>query len=346
MSKFNEIIKKAKAVRMKPEEKSEIRARLYAVARGGEVQSEKFKVKSWGFSFLKPMPIFASLMIALLAGGGVSFASENSLPGDLLYPIKVNVNEEVRARLAVSTEAKASWDTELADRRLIEVEQLSDRGKLTEERQSAIVQKFEEHADHAQERLVKLSLKSDTKAAAKISAKIESVIKKHGKILAKIGNAKSEMAPVTLAAKADAAVEVHNEKRSDQESKIESVAEKGKKAAVNKIAEVRKFISVLAVEIQAKAEARFQLADQAVVEADAKIAAQLPGEAFILYRKAHRLAQEAKDYAKELREESEERAESEVSEEESKEVEVKSRAPVLPKVEIKEALKEKIRIGL
>ena len=352
MSKFNEIIKKAKAVRMKSEEKSEIRARLYAVARGESVMKDsaarQIGQRSIIFKFFKPMPVLASLMIALLAGGGVSFASENSLPGDLLYPVKVGINEEVRARLSVSVAAKASWDAERAERRLTEVEQLSDQGKLTADQQTAIVQKFEEHADHAQERLVKLSLKSDARAAAKVSAKIEGVIKKHGRILAKIGGEQPEIAVATLAAKADMSIEVHHdEKRSEQESKIESVAEQGKKSAVNKIAEVRSFLSGFDEEIRSKAEARLQLADELIVEANAKVVAQLPGEAFILYRKAHRLAQEAKDYAKELREESAEHdIEVEVSGKASTDAEVNSPSDILPKVEIREDIKEKIRIGL
>src|SRR3989338_6897994 len=50
----------------------------------------------------KPMPIV--LIIALVFGGSASFAAEQALPGDTLYPVKVNVNEEVRGLLAFTPE--------------------------------------------------------------------------------------------------------------------------------------------------------------------------------------------------------------------------------------------------
>ena len=346
MDKFNEVIKKAKAVRMKPEEKSEIRARLYATFKGEEVLSSKFRVGGFGFRFLRPIPILASLMIAVLAGGGVSFASENSLPGDLLYPVKIGINEGLRARLAISAEAKATWDAERAERRLAEVEQLSDSGELTDDRQAVLVQKFEEHADRAQERLAELSSRAETKAADKVSAKIENVIKKHGRILAKIGNERSAVAAATVAAKIDLSIEVHNEERSRQESKAETVAEKGREAAINKISEVREFLSGLEDSIRVPAEERLRSADQIVLEADTKGRAQLPGEAFILYRKAHRLAQEVKDHSKKFHEESDEsELKEKISGEVSADPEIELRSPVLPKVEVGESIKGKVRIG-
>src|SRR3989344_3616455 len=57
-----------------------------------------------------PMSVIASLVIALMLGGGVSFAAEGSLPGDALYPVKVSVNEEVRGAITVGAEAKAEWE--------------------------------------------------------------------------------------------------------------------------------------------------------------------------------------------------------------------------------------------
>jgi hypothetical protein len=57
----------------------------------------------------KPMPAFlVAAVIALTAGGSVSYAAEGAVPGDTLYPIKVGINEQVRSAVAVSNEAEAS----------------------------------------------------------------------------------------------------------------------------------------------------------------------------------------------------------------------------------------------
>lgn len=49
---------------------------------------------------LFPMPVFV-LLLAVLMGRGTAFAAEGALPGEPLYPIKIYVNEEVRAAFIV-----------------------------------------------------------------------------------------------------------------------------------------------------------------------------------------------------------------------------------------------------
>src|SRR3989344_4466272 len=108
--KITDIIKKAKTISLTKEEKARGRARL-SVFLESSVRTEEVgrQVLAQGhsiFSFIKPMPIIASLVLAAMLGGGVSLAAENSLPGSPLYPIKVSINEEIRAALATSVEAR------------------------------------------------------------------------------------------------------------------------------------------------------------------------------------------------------------------------------------------------
>ncbi len=72
-----------------------------------------------------------SLVIVLVAGAGTTYAAENSLPGDPLYGIKVNVAEPVERVLTASGETQAQWDVTLANRRLEEAEKLAATGALT-----------------------------------------------------------------------------------------------------------------------------------------------------------------------------------------------------------------------
>ena len=83
-----------------------------------------------------PLPIYgwrrgwavaiALIMALFLAGGGTVAASSNSLPGDVLYPVKTSV-ERVRAFFTFGAEAKADYYMELADRRLREMELLVEK---------------------------------------------------------------------------------------------------------------------------------------------------------------------------------------------------------------------------
>src|SRR3989338_8750977 len=51
-----------------------------------------------GFFVRHSMPAFAAVFV-LIIGGGPAAAAEGALPGDILYPVKVHVNEEMRATL-------------------------------------------------------------------------------------------------------------------------------------------------------------------------------------------------------------------------------------------------------
>jgi len=69
----------------------------------------------------------AVVMALLLVGGGtVSAASVNSLPGDLLYPVKT-AGEKVESFFTFGRENKASFHVRIAERRLREIEQMAER---------------------------------------------------------------------------------------------------------------------------------------------------------------------------------------------------------------------------
>lgn len=75
----------------------------------------------------------AIVMIALLGtGGGAVVASENAVPGDVLYPVKRLWEEIVLALAPLGGEPDAVW-LWIAQRRLWEAEALAARGQLTQE---------------------------------------------------------------------------------------------------------------------------------------------------------------------------------------------------------------------
>ncbi|MFA5776632.1 MAG: hypothetical protein WC988_03715 [Patescibacteria group bacterium] len=65
-----------------------------------------------------------SVIVILSVGGGTVYASNSALPGELLYPVKVNFTEELQAAMKLSDEAKAEWAVERINRRLNELEQI------------------------------------------------------------------------------------------------------------------------------------------------------------------------------------------------------------------------------
>lgn len=96
------------------------------------------------------VPAFALGALALmLVSGGVAAAAEGTLPGDLLYPIKVAILEPARTSLTFSAAAKASWQRTLAERRLSEAATLAKQGALSPNIEQVLLAGFERSAGEA-----------------------------------------------------------------------------------------------------------------------------------------------------------------------------------------------------
>lgn len=71
------------------------------------------------------------ILLAVMIGGGTSLAAQGSVPGDILYPIKTSVNENIRGALAVSVDSEAKLQANLLEERLKEAQELQAKGRLT-----------------------------------------------------------------------------------------------------------------------------------------------------------------------------------------------------------------------
>lgn len=122
-------------------------------------------------------PMLAAVMILVLGGGSLSYAAEYALPGDTLYPVKVYVNEEVHGALVLSPEARASWATKRAERRIKEAKTLAATGRLTPEASTTIIAAFNTHIANAHTD-IRLIAKNDQEKAEYLSKETETVLRK------------------------------------------------------------------------------------------------------------------------------------------------------------------------
>lgn len=252
------------------------------------------------------MPIV--LLIALLVSGSVSLASQGSLPGDTLYAVKVHVNENVRGALTLSEKAKANWDVELVNRRLVEAETLAADGHLDADASAKITANFAAYAERAQKRIQALESDNHIAAAADVSSGLEASLRAHERILAQLSKEKSDVRTVVadLSTKVHGALNASETARTNAEQKFSASAEsearvaaEGKLgAATNVTEEVQRFIdkhlATLGAAATAEAEAQLQLSKETMSLGKAKLEAKAYGEAFALFQKAIRLAQQAK----------------------------------------------------
>jgi len=199
LTDFFEKLNKAKhKIRMKPEAKNTMRGRLYDFMEANPVRESLFahfkapRLRGLFFGMLhlrayKPAPLFAVITIFVLAGGGLSYAAEGALPGEALYPVKVRINEEVRAVLALSQDSKADWEAARVERRLEEAAKLSLRGEVSEKAKTELAERFEKNSGLVEKRIAMLESAGEEKTAVDIASRLEVSLRAHGQVLSQIG---------------------------------------------------------------------------------------------------------------------------------------------------------------
>lgn len=105
------------AEKTKREEKMSFKKQLISVFSGISTK------RKFGSLPLIPKIAILSLVALIIGTGGAAVASQSSLPGDTLYPIKI-LGENVRFALTFSSEAKMKLRNNLADERIAEIERM------------------------------------------------------------------------------------------------------------------------------------------------------------------------------------------------------------------------------
>lgn len=145
--------------------------------------------------------------VAVFLLGTTAFAAQGALPGDVLYPVKIHLNEAVTEAVAVSDEAKATWNASVAEERVKEAEKLAVAGKLSSSTVAQLKSSFDNHA----ERVVALTRKvheKDPEKSSKISEDFSASLDVHSDVLAGIGQPIDIQAVTAPAAKVMSATEI------------------------------------------------------------------------------------------------------------------------------------------
>lgn len=172
MKRFSEQFKKkSDSIRLRSTERADLRDRLVAYLEYhplptemrtahatpkknsmGGIPSEAFRSIHINMHYLQGFAgVFAVFLIV-----GVPLIAERSVPGDVLYPVKTNITEEVRASLTLSPYAKVQWETQRLERRVAEARLLANKGELTPETEAQVAQAVKDHSDAAQQKIAQM----------------------------------------------------------------------------------------------------------------------------------------------------------------------------------------------
>lgn len=126
--------------------------------------------------------LVASMLVA--TGGGFAYAAEDTLPGDTLYPLKVEVTEPLREYFSLSEERRAEHSLRHLNRRFEEANRLLERDAISPEHRSMMEANIEEHMRHMEERLQHLG-ERDAELATDMSERWEFALEDHEPALRK-----------------------------------------------------------------------------------------------------------------------------------------------------------------
>ncbi|MEI6842945.1 MAG: DUF5667 domain-containing protein [bacterium] len=177
-------------VRMTPTEKSLLFERISENI--GNVPSPYMHRSFFGRLFhpKSPWVLYATIAlcgVAFVSGGSMVMA-ENSLPGDVLYSVKINVSEPLRDSFIFNEMDRARWEVEKTKRRLQEAEELASQGKFVvddatnlKENINDSMEDFSLHIKNAEQAGI-----PDAVIAARLD--YEAAIEAHSKILENMHN--------------------------------------------------------------------------------------------------------------------------------------------------------------
>ena len=298
--------------KLAPEKKAAIRAHLARFIDAGEAvrvrESGRHILKSNNLflSFKKSMSVLLTMAIVAALGGGTSYAAESSLPGDVLYPVKLLVNEPVSASLALSAEAMAEWKTRVVERRLEEASELAAEGRFEGETKTRVSDRFEKQSGEAREAILKVEASGNVRGAASVASRLEAALGAHEAVLGRLSaTATVELSPIDkkilkeLKGAKGLRIRLESDDEGDKNAPEVKVAAEARVSAVEKILSEaqRQFANkkdAMSVEAAAEIEAELKEAGLIVVEARAKIAEEHYGEAFRLANAAMRKIQGAR----------------------------------------------------
>ncbi|MDE2078997.1 MAG: hypothetical protein KGI73_01275 [Patescibacteria group bacterium] len=130
------------------------------------------------------MTALAIALILALSGGGAAYAAQGALPGDVLYPVKINLDENIQQALAFSDQAKANVNASLAAERLKEAATLAAEGNLSTSTADTLQQNLDQHLSQVSAHLAKLSAEGNAAAIANVNAHVESDLSAYASALA------------------------------------------------------------------------------------------------------------------------------------------------------------------
>jgi hypothetical protein len=137
---FKKIFSAFDTIKLSPTEKNSIRLNVARHMHQNPIGSKRPSVVMFRYA------LTAALVCVMMIGSGgiVAFASQASLPGKILYPVK-RATENIKKLTLNDSSKKATYELALIEKRFDEVNELISKQQLTKENESIAIAAIAEH---------------------------------------------------------------------------------------------------------------------------------------------------------------------------------------------------------
>ena len=315
MNRFLKQLKSvSRSVRLEKEQKAVIRENLMAFMRTHEVVPDtSIRLVSAQYMFMRryvwSAPVMAAILIIALGGLGMSAAAQSSVPGQLLYPVKIQVREKVETFLALSPKALAEVESEHAQERLQEATELAAAGHLKSDVAADLENRFEGHVRSVNAQLVQLEANGNTHAAEEVSSGLEASLRAHKDVFAKIQSQSGfnvQVVPLQLQVlsalddvnKVHKVLEIKAAQEANAQKDNQAMARRKIDTAQRMIVSTQFFLErkklKLGAQATVKAERQLKIARELAAEAEVRFKAGNFRDSFVFSSKARKATEESR----------------------------------------------------
>lgn len=216
--RHEQFFQKMKEVHLSPHTKDAIRRSLDARMRVRHAEASHAGTGWLGIFAFRRSFSFTFLSLCVLLIGGTPWAAERALPGDALYPIKRNFNEQLARTSALTVERQAAVEVMLLERRLDEASTLIDANRLDETSEIKMEKNIDTSFGRANRYLDRLE-STDTRKSEHIRARLERAEETRKALMKKRNSVKGMMEETE--AKKDALGESQNNDQENESLKVQ-----------------------------------------------------------------------------------------------------------------------------
>jgi hypothetical protein len=187
---------------------AELQVKTTVKAKNNLTQNEPYTVVKVPFFPLFKYSFVAVAVVLLV----VPFVAERAVPGDTLYAVKVQFNEELRSKLTFGGYQRIEWETERLNRRIAEARLLASEGRLTEAVEMQMAQAVKAHTQNAKREIDTLR-SEDADAATIASITLDTTLEAQANSLMSRGGGTEEAPMLTAVRPTDLIASAINESR-------------------------------------------------------------------------------------------------------------------------------------